>query len=176
MEVLTVMQKVHYATKHQVSRLMLQWAEGASRINNTDKKLKDEVIKGNLIKVNNFYKLAHLEGNHPPHSQALTDALIDILLVNPDTDIYRERKTELALIPDAIVILKKNNLVKCLLVEAMNTEDDPTYKVNLWKTHPDSLRILSEITGIEIENIEIAVVGKEAPKGTIPLTTILEDL
>ena len=178
MEILTVMQKVGYATKHQVAKTQTQWKEGPSRVNNTDKKLKDEVVKGNLIHEDDYFKLKTCEGKHSAHSRDLTDCLIDILLINPEAIIIRERLIEISMIPDSLILLRKGDKARCLVLEVCTTETENFLqaKVNLWLNHPEANRILSDIFQVKIPHFDIIISGKPAPKGTISLTQYLEEV
>ena len=179
MEIMRVMEAVKIATKHQVAKTQTQWKEGPSRINNTYRELKDNVALGKLIQESDYFKIKNAEGKHSPHSRLLTDVLIDILLINEETVIIREKLiNSISIIPDALILLKRENKARCVVLEVVDTETEKYLqsKVNLWLIHPEANRILSEIFKVKIPHFDIVISGNPAPKNTISLNSLLEEL
>jgi hypothetical protein len=177
MDIMEVMTKVRIADKHLVASLQTRWKEGVSRVNNTYKYLMDLVQLGRLVKGPNYFKVPECESEYKPHAELLSKSLIEILKVNPEAEIWREHYIqEISLRPDALVLMRQGNLARMLIVEVCESETEEYLmaKVNLWKKHPEALRILSEITKIMIPAFDIVVVGKDAPNGTITLNYALE--
>jgi len=176
------MEKLVIASKHEVAELMAHWGiwkGGVSAVNNSYKYLMLLVQLKKLMRGNCFFKLPGCESEYKEHAQLLTKTLIQILKTNPEAEIWRERPVpEVGSRPDALVLLRKGNLGRMLILEACDTETD-TYlraKINLYRKNPEIPRLLGEITGFTIPAFDIVVVGRDAPEGTITLEQALEDL
>jgi len=177
MDIMEVMNKVRIADKHLIASLQTRWKEGVSRVNNTYKQLMELVQLGKLIKGNGYFKVPGCESEYKLHAQLLTKTLIQILKIYPQTEIWREHYIpEISLRPDALVLLKKGDLARMLIVEVCESETEEYLmaKLNLWKKHPAALRILSEITKIMICKYDLVVIGNDSLNGTITLNCALE--
>ena len=180
--IMEIMEKLVIASKHEVAELMAYrgfWTPGPSATNNTYKYQMVLVQLKRLVKGNGFFKLPGCESEYKEHAQLLTKTLIQILKANPEAAIWRERPIpEVGSRPDALVLLRKGNLGRMLILEACDSETDSYLraKINLYRKNPEIPRLLGEITGVRIPSFDIVIVGRDAPQGTITLNTALEDL
>ncbi len=176
--VLTIMQALKIATKHQVGEIMATkgiWKAGVSATNNADKVLSkhDQIEKGG-----GWYRLKGNRSEFKDHARALTQALVEILKLNLDYKILRESEIkELGLRPDAVVLLTRGDKALCFILEICldESEDYLRQKINAWKHYERGKEVLSEMLGKSIKAFDIVVSGQEA-EGAFEFNSYLEAL
>jgi len=178
----SIMESLRIATKHQVGDVMASWgfwSRGTSASNNSDKVLKNEVSYGKLIKENNYYKRPDCRSTFQPHSQFLTDALVEVLKLNLNAKIYREYfLKEISLRLDALVFLTKGNRHLVFALEVCNTEL-PEYlvsKVNALKNYDGALQTFSLLFETKIKAFDIVVSGDISANGVFEFKNYIEEV
>ena len=114
-----------------------------------------------------YYRVPGCEGEYGDHARLLTTSLVE-LFKHGDPIIFREHFiSEIALRPDALVLLKKEGRGLCFVLEVCHTET-PEYlqqKITVWKNWDKSLDYLSGLFGYRLPNFEIVIAGETVPDG-----------
>jgi hypothetical protein len=143
---------------------------------NAQKKLNQLSDLGQIEKCDGFYRMPDCKSEFKEHSKILTKALSLIIISHPEAIIHREPTIkEIALRPDSIVLLKRENMGRCFILEVCNNETEIylRQKIDVWNTWPQALGYLSNLFGYKIPHFEIAVYGETVIDGTIPLMEVL---
>ena len=164
------------ADKHVIGEIMAHkgiWTAGVSASNNAKKALDNL----DLEKGDGWYRVKGCESEYHEHSEELTRAISKIIKLGLEAVIIREKKLDNGLIPDAVVLLKKDGKFLCFILEICVNEP-PDYlrnKVNVWLHDENSKRILSDLFGTEIKEVDIVVSGMEA-ENTFEFNSYMEAL
>jgi hypothetical protein len=155
-----LMKKLVIADKGTVAEVAAAWGlwkKGVSATNNSYKALKNLTDLGQLVQGDGYFKCCECHSDYGEHSALLTKALASVLMVYPDSTVYREHSIkEVGLRPDALILLTKDNQGVCLVLEVCNNET-PEYfekKVNVWKNW-DALPYLSNLFGFAIPDYRL---------------------
>jgi hypothetical protein len=142
---------------------------------NAQKKLNVKADLGEIEKCNGFYRTLDCKSDYKDHAKLLTKATVEILK-RYDAIIYREHTiTSIGLRPDALVLLKRENIGRCFILEVVNNEPEQylKQKIDVWRSWPDALDYLSSLFKYRIPHFDIVVSGDLVIDGTIPLKEAL---
>ena len=169
--VMRLMNKLVYATKHDVGDLMAHdgvWKAGPSSVNNAYKFLTQLTESGLLEKGEGFFKLKGYKGNHEEHSRLVTAELVKILKLPYETIIIREAFIgDVSLIPDAMILTIDGDMAACWILEVMHNET-PEYfqqKVHVWEAWEEANGYLSELFGYQVKSFNIINKAEEIEGG-----------
>jgi hypothetical protein len=112
---------------------------------------------GGLIRGDGWYATPAYRGVFGEHDRLLTRALAEILKLNYETVIFREVAFEPALRSDAAVLLRKDGVGLCFLLECIHTEE-PTYttmKMKTWEHWQGATEALSQLFGYRIPHFTV---------------------
>jgi hypothetical protein len=155
------MKMLKVASKHDLSRLMSQWTEGASRVNNT-KKYLDILSDLHLIeKCDKFYR-TDTKSEYKDHAKKLTEILITLLQVEGEITIHREITIqEIALRPDAIIFITRGSKAIVIILEVCLTETQEYLdaKIRTFKNWNKKLSYLSDLFNYPIPHYDVVVSG-----------------
>ena len=157
------MNQLVIADKHTIGDLMAHkgiWTAGTSAVNNAYKILNTLVDGGQLEKGDGgYYRKIGCRSTYQEHARELTKALAEIIKLNLNAKIFREHTTPVALRPDALILLTKEDKGLCLVLEVMRTEttDCNFYqqKVNTWESWEGAKDYLSKMFNTEIKEFNI---------------------
>ncbi|MDA8161690.1 MAG: hypothetical protein M0022_02120 [Desulfobacteraceae bacterium] len=131
------------------------------------KALNALVDLGKLERGAGYYRTPDCKSEYGDHSRLLTKSLAE-LFKHGDPVIFREHTiTEIALRPDALVLMKKKGRGLCFVLEVCHTET-PEYlqqKVTAWRNWDKSLDYLSGLFGVRVPGFAIVVAGDNIPDG-----------
>lgn len=124
-----------------------------------------------------YYRIPGCESNYGDHARLLTKSLTQ-LFKHGDPVIFREHSIkEVALRPDALVLLKKGGRGLCFVLEVCHTET-PEYlnqKVTTWKNWDNSLNYLSNLFNHRVPHYDFVIVG-EAPEGCFEFNRYIKEV
>jgi len=166
-EILKIMEMVKVADSKTVGRILSargRYKEGNSALINSHKKLTEGVEAKKLEKIPKAFRLIGCKSEWKEHAQLLTNALADIIIEYPDSIIFREHSIkEVGLRPDAVCLIIKENLARCVILEVMNNETEKylEQKKNTWKQWKEATEYLSNLFGYKIPHYEIKEVKCE---------------
>jgi len=125
---------------------------------NAQKKLNELVALGLLEKGPGFYRTLDCRSEYKEHAQLITKALAEVLKLEVQSTIFREITIpEVALRPDAICLLTRDQQGLCLILEVCNNET-PEYlqsKINVWNNWQGDTQFLSQLFNYKIPHYEI---------------------
>ncbi|MHC1728023.1 MAG: hypothetical protein AB9866_18815 [Syntrophobacteraceae bacterium] len=131
-DVFDVMQYLRYATTEQIADLLWQdtgkskLTMAANRLNRLVELQQLERLErkpDELRKSKYLYRLSHLKGNGDLHALTVTDTLVAILKIYPNTEILREPTIHsISSRPDALLLIKTRQAKFPLILEVMHTE------------------------------------------------------
>jgi hypothetical protein len=153
-----IMRQLVIADKHTIGEIMAHrgvWKAGISAVNNSYKELVKLVELGRLEKGDGFFRLPGCRSEYQEHSQLLSKCLANIIK-SYQSVIHREHEVKpLGLRADAIVLLIKENMGRCLIVEVVNNETKEylNQKRQAWKWD-GATKYLSELFGYRIPYFE----------------------
>ncbi len=143
------------------------------------KVLNAEVFSKRLVKENGYYRVPECKSEYKEHSRLLTRALADVLIANPTAIIHREITIpEVALRPDAVILLIKGYQGLCFILEAVNNEP-PEYlnqKIGVWRSWENSLNFLSDLFKYLIPHFDIVIAGEHSASGVYNLSHYLREV
>jgi len=132
------------------------------------KALNSLVELGKLEKGTGYYRTLGCKSEYAEHARLLTRSLAELFKNEAEPVIFREHSiSEIALRPDALVLLKKEGQGLCFVLEVCHTET-PEYlnqKITAWRNWDNALGFLSALFGCRIPHFEIVVVGDNVPAG-----------
>lgn len=170
--VFSLMQGLVIADKHVIGSIMAHkkiWTPGVSDVNNSSKALNNLSDLGKLEKGDKFYRIVGCQSNYGIHAKLLTVCLSEIIKLDYQTKIFREKTiSEIGLRPDALVLLTKNNQALCFILEVCHNEF-PQFlqqKVNTWRSWENALPFLSQLFETKIKAFDIVVAGDMVAEGT----------
>lgn len=170
--VMELMNQLVIADKHTIGDLMAHkglWTAGTSAVNNSYKALNTLVDAGKLERGDGYFRLPGCKSEYQEHSQLLTKSLAEILKLNHQTKIFREKTiSEIGLRPDALVLLTKGNQALCFILEVCHNEfpEFLTQKVHAWRSWENALQFLSQLFEIKVTAFDIVVAGDTTAEGT----------
>lgn len=170
--VFELMQGLVIADKHRIGDIMAHkkiWTPGVSAVNNSSKALNNLSDLGKLEKGDKFYRIVGCQSNYGTHAKLLTVYLSEIIKLDYQTKIFREKTiSEIGLRPDALVLLTKNNQALCFVLEACHNEFPQflAQKVTTWLGWENALPFLSQLFETEIKAFDIVVAGDIVAEGT----------
>ena len=176
------MESLVIADKHLIGDLMAHkgiWTAGTSAVNNSYKALNTLVDAGRLEKGDGYFRIPGCLSEYKIHSQLLTKSLADIIKLNIDYKILREKSVPtINLRPDALVLLTKGNRNLCIIIEVCNNEfpEFLQQKVNSWRQYDGVLDTLSLLFGTRIKAFDIVVSGDITAEGTFELNQYLKEV
>jgi hypothetical protein len=166
-EIMKIMEAVKVSDSKTIGKIMAsrgRYKEGNSAIINSHKKLMEGVEARRLEKIPKAFRVVGCKSEWKEHAQLITSALAEIIINYPDSIIYREHQIqEVGLRPDAVCLIIKENLARCIILEIMNTETEKylQQKINTWQQWPNALEYLSNLFGYRIPHYEIKEVQCE---------------
>ncbi|MCL5423380.1 MAG: hypothetical protein M1461_13070 [Nitrospirae bacterium] len=129
---------------------------------NAQKKLNDLVALRQLERGDGYYRVPGCQSEYHDHARLLSKCIAEILKVHTTVPaIHREHTIpEIGLRPDAIVLLTKDNLGYCFILEVLINETDEylRQKYNAWHLWENSLAYLSKLFGYHIPSFDIVPV------------------
>lgn len=132
------------------------------------KALNSLVELGKLEKGTGYYRTLGCKSEYGEHARLLTKSLAELFKTNAVPVIFREHSiSEIALRPDALVLLKRDGQGLCFVLEACHTET-PEYlnqKITAWRNWENSHGYLSALFNCKVPHFEIVVVGESVPAG-----------
>lgn len=143
------------------------------------KALNELVSLGKLERGKGYYRVPGCKSEFKEHARLLTQALTEIIIINPTAVIHREVVIpEISLRPDAAVLLTKEGQGRCFILEAVNNETELylNQKITALRTWKNSLTFLSRLFKYRIPHFDIVVSGESAVGGTLPLKSYLEEV
>ena len=132
------------------------------------KALNSLVDLGKLEKGKGYYRTLDCKSEYAEHARLLTKSLAELFKTKAEPVIFREHSiAEVALRPDALVLLQREGQGLCFVLEICHTET-PEYlkqKITTWRNWDNSLGFLSGLFGCKVPHFEIVVVGDAVPSG-----------
>ena len=123
---------------------------------------------GKLEKGKGYYRTLDCKSEYAEHARLLTKSLAELFKTKAEPVIFREHSiSEVALRPDALVLLKREGQGLCFVLEICHTET-PEYlnqKITTWRNWDNALGFLSGLFKCNVPHFEIVVVGDEVPGG-----------
>lgn len=153
-----IMDKVGYGESADFCPCFHMWKEGASRRNNIHKCLMNLSATGKITRRDGFFCLPHLRGNYDTHARSLTRSLVAILSKFPDSLVRREPVlVEAGLKPDALVLIRRENLGLCVWLEQTNTERESYFNGKMAKLQAwtGALTFLSATFGFKVPTFTV---------------------
>jgi hypothetical protein len=134
---------------------------------------------GKLEKGKGYYRTLDCKSEYSEHARLLTRSLAELFKTGAEPVIFREHSiTEVALRPDALVLLKKEGQGLCFVLEVCHTET-PEYlnqKITTWRNWDNSLDYISRLFKYEVPHFEIVVVGDNVPSGCWELNRFIKEV
>ncbi len=121
-------------------------------------------VKLEKIGKRGVYMLPNLTGFRN-HDEMLTKAFVE-LWKHWDVDIRREMLVEqVGLRPDGICLVKNGDKKSCLIIEAVNFENEIYFnqKKSTWEGWAGAKEFLSELFGVKIPYFHLITYGREMP-------------
>jgi hypothetical protein len=176
------MESLVIADKHIIGDLMAHagiWNKGTSSVNNSYKELCKQVDAGKLEKGDGYFRLVGCKSEYKEHAQLLTKALAEIIKLNLNAKINREKELqEIGLRPDALILLTRENQQLCIVLEVCNNEfpEYLTQKVNTWKQWDGATDALSKLFETQIKAYDIVVLGDTQVDGVFEFNSYLTEV
>ncbi|RJR18186.1 MAG: hypothetical protein C4581_06620 [Nitrospiraceae bacterium] len=146
---------------------------------NAQKHLNRLHSEGKLERIGKYYRVKGCRSEGGDHSLKLSEALTEILKITGiQPVIFRETKTPLNLIPDAMVLLIKDGKGLSFILEVANEETDNYLqsKVNDWRAWRAAKEYLSDLFKYQIPHFDIVVKGDYVPDGCYPFASYLKEV
>ena len=153
-------------------------SEHSARVQ-AQKALNSLVDLGKLEKGKGYYRTPDCKSEYGDHSRLLTKSLASLFATDAEPVIFREHTiNEVALRPDALVMLKRDGKGLCFVLEVCHTET-PEYlnqKITTWRNWAGSLDYLSALFNCKVPHFEIVVVGDDVPRGCWEFNLFLQEV
>lgn len=178
--VMELMNQLVIADKHIIGDLMAHkgiWTAGTSAVNNSYKILTNS----DLERGDGWFRIKGCQSEYKEHARLLTKALAEILKLNLTTKIFREPTLkDVGLRPDSLILLNKNNLHLCFILEVCNNEfpEFLQQKINAWSQWGGALETLSRLfeTKAMIQAFDIVVSGDISAEGAFEFKNYIEEV
>ena len=180
--ILADMESLRIADKHVIGDLMAHrkiWTKGASTVNNSTKNLNTLVDRGKLVKCDGFYRMPDCKSEYKGHARLLTKAIAEILKLNLNAKIFREKEIkEVGLRPDALVLLERYGRFLCFVLEVCENEfpEYLTQKVNTWNQYENAKETLFTLFETRIKAFDIVVSGDITVDGVFEFNQYLAEV
>jgi hypothetical protein len=175
-EVMKVMETLRIADKHTVGQIMsvrVGWKTKVSAPNQAYKALGGLADLGKIEKHQGYFRLPGCRSEYGEHARLVTQAIAVLLIKYPDSIIHREHTIpEVGLRPDALVLIKNQNMGICIVLEVLVNETEEYYrsKENTWRSWEGATEYLSKLFGYRIPHfLIIPVKGGEDVCEKLPL-------
>lgn len=142
-------------------------SEHSARVQ-AQKALNSLVELGKLEKGAGHYRTLDCKSEYAEHARLLTGSLAELFKTQAEPVIFREHSIpEIALRPDALVLLKKDGRGLCFVLEVCHTETTEylNQKITAWRNWDNALGYLSACFNFKVPHFEIVVVGDNVPDG-----------